>query len=95
LANQAGIGQGSADKAFTEAHARRMAALRAAPENDFDRVYLDHETIFSKEFVAIMKQRVVPRTRHREVKRHFEAMLPALDMHLEHIGHVGHMMGTR
>jgi putative membrane protein len=58
--------------------------LRAKEGKAFDKVYIDNEVAYHKAVIDAIRNILVPDTENNQLKELLEAVLPALETHLEH-----------
>ncbi len=58
--------------------------LRKANRKNFDKLYIDNEVAYHKAVIAAIRDLLIPESNNKELKGLLEAVLPALEAHLEH-----------
>ncbi|MCK0157244.1 DUF4142 domain-containing protein [Cellulophaga sp. F20128] len=58
--------------------------LLKAKKKKFDNIYIDNEVAYHKAVIAAVKNLLIPESDNMELKELLEAVLPALEAHLEH-----------
>lgn len=58
--------------------------LHRASRKKFDKLYIDNEVTYHKAVIAAIKNLLIPESNNMELKGLLEAVLPALEAHLEH-----------
>jgi putative membrane protein len=58
--------------------------LERASKKDFDKKYIDNEVAYHKAVIDAVKNLLIPETENAELKELLHAVLPALEVHLEH-----------
>jgi putative membrane protein len=58
--------------------------LRAAPDNQFDKKYIDNEVAYHKAVIAAVEGLLIPETENVELKELLNNVVPALKTHLAH-----------
>lgn len=73
----------------TDQSAAKLAELVVLVQSktgaEFDRTYLTHELGFSEAFLTILKERMVPAAKHKEVKRFFHSIVSEFEHHVSHM----------
>jgi putative membrane protein len=59
-------------------------ALRAKEGIAFDKAYMDHEVAYHQAVISAVRSLLIPETENQELKALLQAILPALEAHLEH-----------
>ena len=65
--------------------AELVTLVQSRTGSDFDRTYLEHELSFSEAFLAMLKERMVPAARRKEVKRFLSTLVPEFEHHVAHM----------
>lgn len=58
--------------------------LLKANRKSFDKLYIDNEVAYHKAVIAAVRDLLIPESDNNELKELLEAVLPALEAHLEH-----------
>ncbi|WP_417359835.1 DUF4142 domain-containing protein [Galbibacter sp.] len=61
-----------------------LTALKEARKRDFDKVYINNEVAFHKAVIDAINGLLIPQTDNAELKDLLQAVVPALEVHLEH-----------
>jgi putative membrane protein len=59
-------------------------ALKVKKGAAFDKAYIDHEVAYHQAVIKTVKGALIPETENQELKDLLQAILPALETHLEH-----------
>jgi|SRR5690606_19455588 len=61
-----------------------LKTLKKASRKDFDKVYIDNEVAYHKAVIDAVNGLLIPEADNLELKSLLEAVVPALEVHLEH-----------
>lgn len=61
-----------------------LKALKKVSRKDFDKAYIDNEVAYHKAVIDAVNGLLIPETNNSELKGLLEAVVPALEAHLEH-----------
>ncbi|AVI49726.1 hypothetical protein C5O00_00520 [Pukyongia salina] len=62
----------------------KLKILRTVKKKDFDKTYIDNEVEYHRAVIDAVKGLLIPETENEELKALLEAVLPALEAHLNH-----------
>ena len=74
---------------------KTKSRLRRAGKNKFDKLYIDNEVAYHKAVIAAVNDLLIPESENKELKGLLEAVLPALETHLEHAEMVQKQLGEK
>ncbi|EMQ95489.1 hypothetical protein D778_02583 [Xanthomarina gelatinilytica] len=61
-----------------------LETLKEVDEHDFDKTYIDNEVAYHKAVIDAVNGLLIPEANNTELKGLLEAVVPALEAHLEH-----------
>ena len=61
-----------------------LKKLNSVSKIDFDKTYIDNEVAYHEAVIGAVKNVLIPQAQNAELKDLLEAVLPALEAHLEH-----------
>ncbi len=64
-----------------------LARLKEQTGAAFDKAYIDHELPFSKNFIAKLREEIIPAITSAELKTYLQSLVPKFEEHLMHIEH--------
>ncbi len=62
----------------------KLKTLKTVKKKDFDKTYIDNEVAYHQAVIDAVKGLLIPETENEELKALLEAVLPALEAHLNH-----------
>lgn len=62
----------------------KLKTLKKVKKKDFDKTYIDNEVAYHQAVIDAVKGLLIPETENEELKALLEAVLPALEAHLNH-----------
>ena len=62
----------------------KLKTLKSVKKKDFDKTYIDNEVAYHQAVIDAVKGLLIPETENEELKALLEAVLPALEAHLNH-----------
>ena len=71
-------------QSLLEGAKKTKKSLQKAGKKDFDKTYIDNEVAYHKAVISAVKDLLIPQSDNKELKALLEAVLPALEAHLEH-----------
>lgn len=71
-------------KSLLDAAVQTREKLHATSQEDFDKTYIDNEVAYHIAVIGAVKGLLIPESENAELKALLEAVLPALEAHLEH-----------
>lgn len=61
-----------------------LKKLNSVSKKDFDKTYIDNEVAYHEAVIGAVRDVLIPQAKNSELKDLLEAVLPALEAHLEH-----------
>lgn len=61
-----------------------LKKLNSISKTDFDKTYIDNEVAYHEAVIGAVRDLLIPQAKNLELKDLLEAVLPALEVHLEH-----------